>query len=218
MKKLILTTLTVVCSTGVFAQGTVIFNNHVVGSVITHVYIGYNGIFQYIGNGSSDYSNTDMIPGTRDWGGYTGLSGSEWCAQLLAAPGTGQPLIGGTPVTTFRTGAAAGFVNPATVTFNNVAPDSPVATIQMVAWYNPKGLYPTWAEAEPAWRGGLTIAGEGGFFNLSAIGGVWNPAPTLTGLQSFNIIDMPEPSTFALVALGGAALLMVRRFNGRIIP
>ena len=214
MKKLILTTLTVVCAVSVFAQGTVIFNNRVVGSVITHVYLG--GTSQIVANGSNDYSDTPMTPGTFNWSGYTLVSGSEWLAQLLAAPGAGQPesALGlGTPTTTFRTGAAAGFVNPATVTFNNVPPDCTVATIEMVVWYNGSGLYPTWAEASVAWRSGLTVAAEGGRFNLTAIGGVLNPAPTLTGLQSFNLFTLPEPSTFALVALGGAALLMARRFK-----
>ncbi len=214
MRKLILTTLTVVYGLGVFGQGTVIFNNRVAGSVITHVYLP--GTSQIVANGSNDYSDSTMIPGTFNWSGYTLVSGSNWYAQLLAAPGSNQPesaLMPGTPATTFRTGAAAGFVNPATVTFNNVPPDCTVATIEMVVWYNPRGLYPTWAEARGAWLSGVTIAGEGGTFNLPAIGGVLNPAPALTGLQSFNIIDIPEPSTFVLVALGGAALLMVRGFR-----
>jgi len=38
MKKLVIAALTVTCAVSVFAQGTVVFNNRVTGTVVTHVY------------------------------------------------------------------------------------------------------------------------------------------------------------------------------------
>jgi hypothetical protein len=83
----------------------------------------------------------------------------------------------------------------------------------MVALDNTSGLYPTWTQANAAWKNGLIAAGEGGIFNLGPIGGLTTPAPNLTGLQSFNIYSttIPEPATFALLGLGGAAMLIFRR-------
>jgi hypothetical protein len=37
------------------------------------------------------------------------------------------------------------------------------------------------------------------------------PAPPLTGLTSFGVAPIPEPTTFALAGLGAAALLLFRR-------
>ncbi len=218
MKKLILTTLTVVCSLGVFAQGTVVFNNRVSGAVITHVYFG--GYYApIVANGSNDYSDTTMTPGTFNWSatGYQLVMGSTWCAQLLAAPGANQPvsaLIPASPVTTFRTTSGeAGWVVPVTATLNGVPADMSVATIEMVAWDNSSGLYPTWTEARLGLLSGQNAAGWGNLFNVYNIGGIGNPPAYLYGLESFNIIGVPEPSMFALAALGGAALLTACRLK-----
>src|SRR5215472_6749594 len=96
-------------------QGTIEFNNRVFGTLITHVYLG--GDHQIVGNGSNDYSDTNMTPGTVNWSGYTGLLGTNYMTQLLAAPGMNQPettLLPSLNVGTFRNTtnpAAAGFVN-----------------------------------------------------------------------------------------------------------
>jgi hypothetical protein len=74
-------------------------------------------------------------------------------AQLLGAPGSNAPesnlLPAINPPMTFRTGAAAGEVGPFIATFNNIAPDAPFGSFEMVAWDNSTGLYPTWTE--PQW-------------------------------------------------------------------
>jgi hypothetical protein len=196
-------------------QGTVALINRVPGTVITHVYLG--GDHQIVGNGSNDYSDTSMTPGTVDWSGYTGLLGSNYMAQLLAAPGMNQPestLLPSLTVATFRQTTnllAAGFVNNVLAHLSNVAPDAPVATVELVAWDNSSGLYPTWTQAEVAWEAGSIAAGKGGAFNVYEIGGVTNIYPYLVGLQSFNIFVVPEPTTLALLGLGGAAMLVLRR-------
>lgn len=184
MKKLVLTALAVSCAASVFAQGTVIFNNRLTGSLITFVYDG-SAKTQLRGNGTGETPG-----GSFDWTGFTKISGAGYSAQLLAAPGADaalSALVASPFVTTFRTGGAAGNVAPTTAVLGNVAPDAPVATLMMVAWENKGGLYATWADAELAWQNGLIKAGTSGTFNVSAIGGGVNGAPVLTGLQSFNI-------------------------------
>lgn len=218
MKKLIVAAVAVTCAVGVFAQGTVTFNNRVVGSVVTHVYAPLAGspTVSQIGNGTAD-----TPAGTTSWAGYTLIGtalagqygGQSTIAQLLAAPGSGQPDISllpqATGLATFRTGAAAGFIQGGvTATLSNVGPDAP-ATLEMVAWDNSSGNYPNWVLAGPAWRNGLIAAGVSGTWN-STVGGTSTP-PNITGAQSFNLYFVPEPSTFALAGLGAAALLIFRR-------
>jgi len=134
--------LAISCALSVFAQGTVLFNNRVVGTVVTHVYgpLDGNPPSNQHGNGP-----VDTPAGTVDWNPYgSGLSGAGFLAQLLGAPGPNQPesslVAASSPPTTFRTGAAAGFVAGTTATLANVSADAPVATLQMVAWDNRSGL------------------------------------------------------------------------------
>ncbi len=216
MKKLILTAIAVSCAVGVFAQGTVVFNNRVVGNVLTHVYLSPSSVStQIIGNGTGDYSDTTLTPGTRDWTGFTAIVGSQYMAQLLGVTGAGQPessLGLGSPVTTFRTASTgAGWVTGVTATINSIAPDAANGTLEMVAWDNSSGLYPDWSTAKTAWIAGKIAGGASGTFTVPAIGGLTTPAPDMYGLQSFNIYLVPEPATFALLGLGGAAVLIFRR-------
>jgi hypothetical protein len=145
-------------------------------------------------------------------------------AQLLGAVGANQPESALVPVgltTTFRSGQALGDVAPivSTLTANpggyTVIPaDAPFATFEIVAWDNSTGLYPNWALAEQAWLRGYIAAGRSNPFNVSAIGGGFNLPPTLNNmqlLQSFNLVQLPEPSAFAVACLGAAALMITRR-------
>ncbi len=218
MKKLILAAVATTCALSVFAQGTVVFNNRVAGTVVSHVYAG-PAAFQ--GNGPGD-----TPAGTNTWGaGYVligttgGLTASTTFAQLLAAPGFGaaeSSLVPALGVTTFRTGGGAGNVAGITATLGNVAPNASAATLEMVAWDNSSGLYPTWAQASVAWKNGLIAAGESGTWNQDAIGGT-QPAPNLINstdptqhVQSFSLV-VPEPTTAVLAGLGAAAMLIFRR-------
>jgi hypothetical protein len=189
MKRMLLSTAVIFAALNGFAQGTVWFENRV-GTVFAPVY-GPTGLIGL------------------SLGGQFGASTTF--AQLLGAPGYNAPessLVPGLPVTTFRTGTAAGLVAPVTATFGNIPPDAPTATIQMVAWDNSSGLYPTWAEASVGWINGWLPAGKSAPLNISGIGGL-SPAPYLTGLQSFML--SPEPSTFGLLALGAAVVMIAGR-------
>jgi len=203
MKKLILAACALTCAASVFAQGTVVFNNRVTGTTVSKVYAPFATDTARVQSGNSA---TDFPAGTTDWTGWTALAGATYSAQLYAAPGTvtdaGSLVAASSAATTFRTGAAAGFVNPVTATLTGVAADAASATLQLRVWDNTTGA--TWEAA--------ATKGASALFVVNAIGGSLNPAPNLVGLTSFNITStVPEPSTFALVGLGTAALLIFRR-------
>jgi hypothetical protein len=207
----ILPALSVISIQSALAQGTVIFNNRVVGAVVTHIY-GPNpaDIYAYqSGNGTDD-----TPAGTVDWSAYPLLSGSGFTAELWAAPGLSQPessLQPASPTTTFRSGPAAGFVAGVFATMPNVLPNSlGGATVTIRVWDSQGGTITSWAMAQ----GGTGALGESPLFNITElIGTPLDPAPWLFRLQSFNIHMVPEPSTFALGGLGAFLtwLALVRR-------
>jgi hypothetical protein len=214
MKKLILAAITMACAASVFAQGSVTFSTRdAAGS--SHVWIG--GISQVRGMGINDNPT-----GPIDYAALgmhlvgQGPGETHTFAQLLGAPGLGQPesalVPSSSPATTFRTGAASGQVALTTASFNNIAPGAAAGTFQMVAWDNTTGLYPTWTEASVAWIAGIIeFAGKGNVFSLTSIGGGLNTPPSIEPFaQSFNLWYVPEPTTTALLGLG-AAMLIVRR-------
>jgi hypothetical protein len=165
--------------------------------------------------GSTTFPGNYVLIGT---GGTP--AGSNYLAQLLGAPGFGQnesSLLPGRGVTSFRSGAGAGTVAPTTATFDNIAQNAAAATLEMVAWDNSSGLYPTWAQASVAWAQNLIAAGRSGTWNQDALGGT-SPAPNMVNtvdpsqhVQSFSISIIPEPASAALLGLGAAAMLIFRR-------
>lgn len=145
-------------------------------------------------------------------------AGTNFFAQLFASPGTvtNQSLLVavGTPVY-FRTGVNAGYVvtaspvNPV-VTITAAAPGGPV-TIQMRVW---SSAYPT---CSAAYQAGEYYGGSALLY-LPATGNPNGSPPGLPvdlfGLTGFSMNlegCIPEPSTLALVLLGGVALLIRRR-------
>ena len=219
MKTLVLATFALMMAAGVFGQGTIFFNNR--NSLGTsHVYAPlFSGVGK-VGNGPNDGPS-----GTTDWTGYTpigtiGLTGqyggATTFAQLLAANGANQPESSLTPqggIVTFRTGAGAGFLQTGfTDTLGNVPKDSPVATLEVVAWDNSSGLYSTYALAYNAWYYGGLGMGWSGPFNQFAVGGDLNTPPN-TVFPSFNLYSIvgPEPSASTLVGLGAAMMFVLRR-------
>lgn len=212
MKKLVLAGCVFTCAASVFAQGTIVFNNRVVGSVVAPVYAKdpANPTVQQLGNTASGFP-----AGTTVYGGAT-LAGTGYTAQLWGAPGAGQAvgsLVAATGYSTagFRSGAAAGLWTTSTdAAIIPGAGEGSVATLQVRAWDNQGGTITTWAAAQAA---GVD-SGASALFNSQPLGGVSAP-PNLVGLQSFSLTGtggpIPEPSTFALAGLGAVALLIFRR-------
>lgn len=167
----------------------------------------------------------------RDSDGTTGLAGSGFRAALLGGAvgstawsvstsgvvsGSGLSLLTspdtGNSWLSFRTGAGAGVVAGGdpnrTVTGVNWGGS---AVIQMVAW---SGTSADWSSAVSA---ALT---PGSGVRIGASNPITVTLPTgptdpnlayLVGMQSFNIIAVPEPSTLALLGLGAVSLLAIRR-------
>jgi hypothetical protein len=209
--------LTLTAGFEALGQGTVTFHNRVAGIAITHVFGPEPGSYPV-----SKYGNTtsDIPSGTQVYQGYL-LTGSHWRAQLWAAPGSNQPesaLQAAFPITTFRTGGAAGNIAGVTATLAGVPLDCPVATVQMRVWND---AFATWQEAETyyysenSWGLGKSLA-----FNVQFIGGGSNSPPILTNLQSFSLrqslgysavppIIIGQPENLS-VAIGGSASFQAR--------
>jgi hypothetical protein len=163
------------------------FNNRVIGVLVQRVYgpETWDPEVSKTGNSSIDYPQ-----GTQTYTGQL-LSGSQWSAQLFAANGADQPestLRAAYPITTFRTGAAAGFVVPVTATLTEVPAGSPVATVQLRVW-DGYSVYPnTWSNAMVTALAGQPVAfGASPMINVQNIGGGSNASPWLNGLESFNV-------------------------------
>jgi len=207
MKKVLLTLTVVGVAASVFAQGTVNFNNRN-ADVRAPIYgpDPVNNTLRLTGNDASG-----LPAGSTVYAGQL-LAGSNFVAQIFAAPGldASPSQMVGYQVSTFRTGSFAGYIANVTATLTDVPAGGP-ATAMVRAWDNSSGLYPTWAEARPAWEAGLIAAGESLAFNIPQTGSVLITPPNLLGLRSFNLYLIPEPSTFALAGLGAAALMIFRR-------
>jgi len=236
MKRLILAAFALTTAAGVFAQGTVFFANRisVTGTqpgLTTHIWGPSSTApsLALLGFGSTD--TTTRTPGTTPINfanfGMTmvgqpgGLSASTTLIQLLAvnAPSAAlmpeSSLVPDGQVATFRTQTStAGGIVPLTDTLNTITSQGNFATFEMVAWDDSSGQYSTWVQASSAWMSGEIAAGKSGLFQVSAIGGGLNTPPNLNDIQdfnSFNLYYVPEPTSFALVGLGAAALLIFRR-------
>jgi len=137
------------------------------------------------------------------------LSGSGFTAQLWYAPGDNQPessLVPALPVTTFRTGPAAGYVIPLFLTLEGTMIGGS-ATVEMRVWDNAGGTITTWDQA--------TYRGKSSPINVANLTPGDPTPPFLVGLQSFGFYDpIPEPSTWALSGLGAVLLVLLRRRAG----
>jgi hypothetical protein len=219
MRTLFFAAIVITSGLGVFAQGTVTFNNRVPNVATSHVWAG--------GSVRSGNGPGDVPTGSTDWTGYSliGTTGGPFAAsttfaQLLGAPGLNAPessmLPSLTPPTTFRTGAAAGNIVGNIATFANIPKDAPVATFEMVVWDNSSGLYPTWTSASDAVRNWLIVGGTSAPFMVQSIGGdIYTPPLVVSsipgqGLQSFSLAT-PEPTTVVITGLGAVLLIFRRR-------
>jgi hypothetical protein len=178
MKKLLLVAACIVASVGALAQGTILFNNVSAGAVAGKI--------------------TDADG--------TGLAGTAFLAQLYAGADANSLAPVGAAVT-FRTGAAAGFVNAATVAIPGVASGSVASFLQVRAWDATGGATYDAAVASGKHFGSSAIFASGG-----ALGGGGSPPATPASLANFKGFSLiPEPSTIALGLLGASALLLRRR-------
>lgn len=193
-KKILALVVLASVSTVAFAQGTVAFNT-VISLVGTDAKVSDpNGV---------------------------AVGGLAYMAQLYAGPGTTaeSALVAvGNPVG-FKAGFNAGYVQTTgtafgsavdpVVTISAATPGGPV-TIQLRAW---DSAYPTYAAASTAGA----ASGKSALLALDITGNPilpGTPPVNLTGLTGFTMtggVVIPEPTSIALMLLGGAALLIRRR-------
>ncbi|MBI2949684.1 MAG: hypothetical protein HYY23_18775 [Verrucomicrobia bacterium] len=173
MRKLLIALVAVTATPALLGQGTIIFNNRNVAAGIDAKILGPSG---------------------------AGLSGPDWKADLVAGP-AGTPLARLVPVpnstTPFRTGVAAGYVTPITVTIPNIGPGAR-ATVAVRVFNGSSGLS-SYGTSSP-----ITV--PTGDPTTSPPG-----LPTdMIGLTGFAFL-CPEPPTYALAILAAVALLLWRR-------
>ena len=144
-----------------------------------------------------------------DFGTFHGalLEGTGFTIAIFF--GNDQQPIG---VNTFRTGVAAGLTTLLMATDLSRPPGTTGFNVQFRAWDNRGGAITSWAQvmARPDVAQGYSDP-----FTIGALGGVSGPTvfpvPDTTGIRSFNLTIVPEPSLIALGALSLGALLLLRR-------
>jgi hypothetical protein len=211
MKKTLLIALLMAGAASVFGQGAINWGNQAGGRFPIY---GPDP-----GNPSSSQSGQSSLgnpPGATAYNGAL-LQGTGFTFDVFAGPSAAPE---GSLVliaqTTFRTSAnpaalPAGLVNGGTTTVPGVTAGQ-TAHYEIRVWNNQGGTILTWAQAQAA---GTTAMGQSALLTSAALGGsltdgtpVANPNTVFT---SFNIAQVPEPTTFALAGLGAAALLIFRR-------
>jgi len=214
MKKALVIALVVACAQGAFAQGTVNFVNNVTGvfkSLIYDVNPAAKDVQQ------KGQSASDLPAGSTVYGGPT-LAGTGFTVQLWWADGNVsdanslQLATAGT--STFRTGGAAGIWTGTTA----ILPGQPGGagthvTAEVRVWDNQGGTILDWATAQQRAASSQLKTGTSGLFGIDNIGGGTATTPNLVNLQSFSLVQVPEPSTIALGIAGGLGLLFLRRRN-----
>jgi hypothetical protein len=192
MKKALLTLAAVAMASSAFAQGTItFFNNNIINPNTGAVYRA--GIFQ---------DNGDGIPNNSTIG-----AGAGFTAGLFAASNLTTPLA----TVTFRTTSAQEvFAITQDVTVPGTPPNS-TANLVVRAWTTSAGSFDNAKVTAGAQYGEQA-------FTSKPLGGT-NPnppppsffTPDMAPFTGFEMTLVPEPSTFALGALGIGALLLRRR-------
>ncbi len=139
--------------------------------------------------------------------GVTPLSGSQFMAELLAAPSADNLTSIGAAVG-FLTTPRAGYFNGGIRDINSVVPGD-TAWIVVRVWNTGSGS--TFAQAQASglpdswWESAVFTVVTGG----RIIGGGPTPPAYLTGLGTSPVyLNVPEPSAFALAALGASVVLV----------
>lgn len=190
MKKLLLLACSMLAAVGVYAQGTVNFAN---GAAGVNAPISYNP-----GSGATVLAAPGNVPG------------NTWLAMLFAGPagtpaaGLTDTIVSGAPS---ALGTTPGYVLGGARTITGIASGG-TAVLQIRAWST--SLYGTSYPTTAA------LDGSAPGFGLSTpisvvLGGGPTPTPNMTGLTSFTIAPIPEPSSIALGLLGLGAVALFRR-------
>lgn len=210
MKQLSIITAALALAVSAFGQGQMQFQNRVTAASLFAPIYGVNPgapAVRISGNsstngGSANYGASPLLAGTGFTAGiYYGAQGNvdtATFAELATAP--------------FQTATTL----PGIIRGPTTAPTVPGITVnntpgnfQVRAWDNLNGTVLTWAAAmaiQTLARGQSDV-----LLNVPITVAPTTPVASLTGLTSFNLQVVPEPSLIALGALGLGALLLRRR-------
>jgi hypothetical protein len=153
--------------------------------------------------------------GTQTYAGP--LLGSGYTAAIYVGRTAAEVMVNNTPPTlngtaSFRNNAAgAGTGRVASFGFLAVAENIPPGTVghyQFRAWDAQNWLVTSLSQVMAA--GGAIAGGTSDIYQFDAIFG-GEVLPITTGIRSFQLTQVPEPSLITLVALGLGALLLLRR-------
>lgn len=216
MKKLLVLTMFAALAATSYGQGLVQFQNRDTASsptVDAKIFLdGTNGaalsgtqpLYRVALLGGSTSGQAAFISGSR----FAGDVGASRAGNLsiLSSPSSGATW------TTFRTGAAAGYVGVGTDAGRDGGAYGSTIQVQVVAWF---GNFADWNSAYAAWAAGdpTVKIGASNAINVTLPTGPLDTNPTrLVGLQSFAIVPtVPEPTSLALAGIGAAALMIFRR-------
>jgi hypothetical protein len=206
----------------VHAQGYVSFANYAVAN--TYLYVGFKvSTTTHLLGGS----NVGPAP---TMGNYAAeiQNGNDWSVELYGAAGAGLPSSELVPLgssATFANGVndkvAGTWASSAAIYIPGTSTASPVATVQLYAWYNDGGAITSIAQA---FADGVPV-GESSLANVTVTFLPYQPAELPfaalaydDGFDGFDFFTSPtltpEPSTIWLGVLGATALVMrLRRKN-----
>jgi len=178
MKKLMIAAAALMVSIAAYGQGQFVFNNRIPPDI--------NAKFQL---------NTDT-------GTTSSLAGTAYTVQLLGGkPGTPTGQLTQLATTDFRTGAAAGYVNPITVTVPGVSGvGADTKALVLLRVFSGVGT------------SGTALTPDLGPFTVDVAAAPATPPNMALGTSALVVTaNVPEPTTLALGALGLGALLAIRR-------
>ena len=219
MKKVFLIASALLCTYGVFGQGTVVFNNRVAGT-FTGAQAPLNapiyGVDSADNRPKTGNTSTGVPQGSTTYGGAA-LLGSGFTIQLWgigSSSYTTDASLQLVPNSTssFRTTASgAGLILAGLTVGVPNAPADSTAVLQIRAWDNKGGTITSWTQVL---ADGNIARGQSGNITTFPLGGGTTQPPNMVGLQSFQLYTIvPEPSTIALALAGGFGLLFLRRRN-----
>lgn len=208
MKKLLVTTAATLLTVAAFAQGTVNFAN---ASTTTGLNAGVRDVT--FGTTAKNF-NVALTSGALVSSNYAGVNLNTLRAGLLYAPTTVTDLTafslatfaGGYPTFKGSTSSTAGSWFTKTATLTGIAPGTTVNLVAVV-WDTAFANDPNLANATKG------LYGRSPIFTYTVPGGS-TPAPAEflpQNLTAFSIGVVPEPTSFALLGLGAAAMLIFRR-------
>jgi hypothetical protein len=213
MKKILTVVAATLCAVTLsYAQGTVNFNTSVAGAGAKVLEAeGFAGAGTGLGNTAAG-----MVPGTQFLMQLYAANGNVSDSSSLVPVGNPVNSRGGTANNGYsqNTGTTTlGWAVDPLTTIALINPAGGSVTLQLRAWW----AGPTGTEFETYYENGLGLMrfGASPLLFLPVTG---NPvavppstAVTLAGLQGFQLVPVPEPSTFALLGLGALGLALLRR-------